>query len=242
MKRVYLYLSLLIIIFVLSSCSTSRKALSEFYDSWISAEYIPEECWLKEGEDPEVYYSDDFDSDIYFLQSNYFYILGDSSYNGPADPDLKTRIENFCRDLRAPVALYGYDYTDTRSGVYTIGYTVSSYSIKRYDYSIYYFIPMPKSVMLESKRIGLWCRDLETSDRLDTKRNVGAIVHVIFNDSPAFNANISKGDVIAEVNGKAITDSKQLVTLLDGYGPSDEIEIVYYRNGAPYKATLKPLF
>ena len=216
--------------------------MSSFYEPWFEDGELPEECFLKDGQDPKVYYSSDLDSDIYYLRSNYFLILGESSYNGPAESNLKQEVESLCRAERATIGLYGYQYTDTRHGVYSSGQYISSYSIKRYDYQIYLFVPMPDSLFLDKARIGLSCRDLTSEDRLTAKRNVGAIVSVVYEGSPAFYANISRGDVISEVNGNTITNVDDLDKVFNNASSSDVLNITLYRNGMPYNVSLSPLY
>ena len=189
-----------------------------------------------------MYFTDDFDSDIYFLQSNYYLILGNSSYNGPSDSSLLKAVASLCVDKRAKIGLYAYQYTDTRIGVYSSGSYLGTYSVPRYDYDVYLFVPMPEFLMIEKARIGLDVRNLDSSDRLSTKRNVGAYVSLVYDSSPAFYANITRGDVIAEVNGTTITSANQLTAIFDAAKPTDMLCITLYRDGLPFTVELSPLY
>jgi hypothetical protein len=240
MRRFVFAFTLLLVLFSFASCTTTSMA--DFYEPWFEDGVVPEECFLKEGSEPDVYYTKDFDSDIYFLQSNYYLILGEASYNGPAESELKEQVTALCKAKRATIGLYGYQYTDTRTGVYSSGRYINSYEIKRYDYNIYLFAPMPEFLMMEKARIGLSCRNLDSSDRLSTKRNVGAYVSVVYDSSPAFYANISRGDVIAEVNGTTIANVEQLDEILKNADASDTLLITLYRGGLPFTVNLSPMY
>lgn len=217
----------IIITILLISCST----VSSFYESWIPSEYIPSECFLQEGEDPQIYYSSDIYSDIYFLRSNYYIILGNSSYNGPAEDSVESEIESLCRETGAKIALYTAQYTDTRTGVTGYNGYISSYAIKRYDYDILLFVPMPYEMIVNYAKIGLAYNDLSSSERLSAHQNTGAVIDVVFEKSPAFYANLAPGDIITEVNGETIYDSDSLDTAFDSLSNEKEAVIKYIRDG-----------
>lgn len=238
MRRFTFILVLSLLLFFLPSC----ESMETFYEPWFEDGVLPDECFLNEGEEPAVYYSDDLDADIYFLLSNYNLILGDSTYNGPSDSSLKKHIVSLCQEKRASIGLYGFNYTGTRTGLYSSGNNITSYSVPRYDYEIYLFVPMPEYLVLESARIGLNLRDMDSSDRLSTKRNVGAYVSIVYDSSPAFFANISRGDVISEVNGITITSADQLRRIFSNATKTDVLNITLYRGGLPFSVEFSPLF
>ena len=232
------YILLLLISLILVGCST----VSDFYENWLPPEYISAESFLQEGEDPEIYYSTDILSDIYFLRSNYFLILGNSSYNGPADDSVESEIDTLCRETGAKIALYTTQYTDTRTGVTGYNGYVSSYSIKRYDYDIFLFVPMSPEEILYHGRIGLSYSDLTSSERLEARQNTGVSIDIVYQDSPAFYANLAPGDVITEVNGITIYDSNTLDELLASLTSKDNVAIKSIRDGFAQTSVLQPLF
>ena len=238
--RKTVFFSLAIVVLLLSSCVSA--GMSDFYDEWLSPSDVTQDCYLKEGDEPRVYYSSDLDSDIYFLRSNFYWVLGYSGYNGPADDDLSTQVRYLCKDKGAQIGLYSYQYTDTRSGVYSTGKYVSSYSIKRYDYSIYLFVPMPDDLVFYYSRIGLSYRDMESSERLAQHRNTGACITTVFEGTPAYYANLSRGDIIIAVDGRDVMDSKSLDAILDNCSSGNEITIIYLRNGIERSVSLRPLY
>lgn len=240
MKRLIISVFVLLSVVLLSSCTTTNE-LDKFYKQSFSNE-LPEECYLQEGEEPKIYYSNDILSDLDYLKSNYYYALGYASYNGPSDSSLDKKVRDFCIQKKAPIGIYNYEYTDTRTGFSSNLYYVNSYSIKRYDYTIMIFAPMPDFMIYYYMRIGLSCSDLTQSDKMNAKRNTGAVVNTVYNDSPAYFSSLFKGDVITEVNGISITNADQLNSLLDSYDSTQEIEITYYRDGISNKTSLTPLY
>ncbi|MDD7254412.1 PDZ domain-containing protein [Bullifex porci] len=240
MKRLIISVFVLLSVVLLSSCTTTTD-LDKFYTQSFSEE-LPEECYLQEGEEPKIYYSENIMEDLNYLQSNYYYALGYSSYNGPADSSLEKEVRKLCLIKRAPIGIYNYEYTDTRTGITSNQYYISSYSIKRYDYTIIVFAPMPDFMIYHYMRIGLACSNLNQSDKANTKRNTGAVIKTVFYDSPAYYSDLFKGDVITEVNGITITNADQLNLLLDSYDSTQEIEITYYRDGVSHKTSLTPLY
>lgn len=209
---------------------------SKFYEELYTVEELPEDCLLQEGQEPIVFYSDDIDSDINELKSNYYFIIGSYAYNGPINPLLEEEIRSLCKDKKASVGIYTFKETDTLTGVN------NSYSITRFDHYGYILVPMNYDLIKYFYRIGIIAYDLSASNKLATKRNTGAVVDVVYYNSPAYYSDLFKGDVITEVNGITITNADQLNSLLDSYDSTQEIEITYYRDGVSHKTSLTPLY
>ena len=211
-----------------SGVSSTRTDIDEFYKVIKNSNEIPEECKLSADEEPKIYYSSDFSSDLYFLQSNYYYAIGYAGWNGTAESvnKIEANAKKLCRRYGAKVALYSYEYTDTRSGWTQYG----SYAIKRYDCNIYLFVPYETSY-IQMPKIGIEWRDLNASDRLSTQRNTGAYISVVYEKSPAFYANLSRGDIITEINGIQILDSNSVFTASMFLSGGSPVTIKYLRNG-----------
>lgn len=208
----------------------------DFYDAMINEDNLSEDCFLQKGQEPQIFYSYDIASDVNELLSNYYLLLGSYGYNGPANPMLEEELRELCIDKKAAIGVYTYEETGALTGI------SNSYSIKRYNYFAYILVPMDENLIDYFYRVGILASDLEASDKITTKRNTGAIISTIFYNSPAYFSNLFKGDVITEVNGISITNGSQLLSLLDSYDSSQEIEITYYRDGVPYKTSLTPLY
>jgi len=56
---------------------------------------------------------------------------------------------------------------------------------------------------------------------------------------PAADAGLRAGDVIVSVDGQALSDSRQLVSLISNKRPGDAVEIVYNRDGNRREATIR---
>lgn len=251
--RSFIFLILINILFF--SCATTG-AVGDFYDEWEPMDSISADCKLAENEEPKVFYSSDIASDIYYLRSNYYYIVGHSSWNGPAKgDDLKKETVSKCKELGAKIALYTWNYTDTRNGTYSVPhtnyhsytdsngfmhsyttttYSTNSYSINRYDYDVYFFVPYD-SWFIQMPKLGVVTRNLDSSDRMNLHRNTGAYISVVYENSPAFYVNLTKGDIITEINGKNILNSDDYYATAKNEKSGDVLHIVYFRNGEEHQ-------
>ena len=209
---------------------------SDFYVEIYKVEELSDDFLLQEGQEPLVFYSDDIESDVNDIKSNYYFSIGFYGYNGPANPLIEEEIRSLCIDKKAAIGVYTFEETDTRTGAY------NSYSIKRYDYYAYIFVPMDDNLIDYFYRVGISVYDLSSSKKLATKRNTGAVVDTVYYNSPAYFSSLFKDDVITEVNGISIINANHLNSLLDSYDSTQEIEITYYRDGVPYKTSLTPLY
>jgi hypothetical protein len=172
----------------------SCTSFSSFYTPWIDSNSISNFYTLNEGEEPKIINSIDIDEDMFELLSENYLCIGDTKFNGP-DENQISNIKNQCRKNGATVALYSKIYTRTDSGVYSSGDNIRSYNVRRYDYRIMYFAQKKTK-----DKIGWWLIDLDSETRQKYQRNTGAIVYVVYNDSPVFYANIVRGDVIIRID------------------------------------------
>ena len=101
---------------------------------------------------------------------------------------------------------------------------------------------MPESLMMYYMRTGLAYRNMESAERLAQHRNTGACITTVFEDSPAYYANLSRGDIIISVNGQDVPDSKALDSLLANCEYGKDIVITYLRNGIEQSTSIKPLY
>ena len=61
--------------------------------------------------------------------------------------------------------------------------------------------------------------------------NEGVLILSVVKDSPAEKAELKAGDIILKIDGKNITDTDNLSTVISDYGSGDEIEIEIRRKG-----------
>ncbi len=81
--------------------------------------------------------------------------------------------------------------------------------------------------------LGISMTDLtyEKAQALEVGRNNGALVEQVFDDSPAAQAGIRRGDVIVAVDGDEVLDSKDVVYRVAGHLAGDELHVTFVRNG-----------
>ena len=237
MKRKIIIIILFPIFFI--SCATSSNAtFSSWYNPWIDINTLHDVITLKEGQEPKIIRSNNIDDDFFEILSNHYFCIGDTSFNGP-DEDHTDAIKKQCKQNGAIVALYGKRYTDTRSGVTSYGKNISSYNIRRYDFIISYFIPLPSNYEYRLF-FGIDGWDLtEFNLRQEAGRNTGVYVNVVYKDTPAFYANILRGDVIISINGNNINNTKDFYSILSSVNAKEKLNIEYIRKNQKYKTKIE---
>ena len=103
-----------------------------------------------------------------------------------------------------PVTAYG-------SGTTTTYGTTTNYvpiTINRSDYSAVYFVK-------QRFNLGLFSRDLNEAERKELQTNRGAVVIIVVDGTPAFNADLLVGDMILSVDGVAASGQQDLNRLLE---------------------------
>lgn len=116
----------------------------------------------------------------------------------------------------APVTAYG-------SGTTTTYGTTTNYvpmAINRSDYGAIFFVK-------QKVGLGLFTRDLNDSERQQLQTNKGAVVRVVVDETPAFNADLLVGDIIVAVDGLNISGAKMFNELLrDRSGKTVTIDLI----------------
>jgi hypothetical protein len=220
MKKIWISIILSMVLF--SSCTT----FSSFYDPWYEEGELRNIITLQEGEEPRIIRSNsnNMNDDVNEILSNNYIIIGTTSFNGP-DDDITNSIKRQCRQNGATIALYGKDYTDTRSGIYRSGNYYSTYNVRRYDYAIYYFV---QRTFLPA--LGWRVINLDNENRRIFQRNTGVIVHVVLKNTSVFYANIVRNDIIVRINEHIINNVDDYWETYDNLNTGDVIEVEYIRN------------
>jgi len=215
---------LTIFLFSCETTQTNNQSASKWYDSWINTKERSDIITLQQGEEPQINRSNNIEDDVFDFLSDYYIIVGRTGFNGTASEqdNFFNDIKKQCRKNGATVAVYNISYTDTRSGSFSSG---GSYNIRRYDYVVYYLVKSTR----EKDKIGLWLVDLSTEERRKFQRNTGAIVNVVYKNSPAFYANILKDDIIIRINNTMINDKDDYL-LFYWFSEDKDIEIELIRN------------
>lgn len=107
---------------------------------------------------------------------------------------------------------YGYTQSIT-----TTSYTTHSYSVDRFNYSIYLFIPIPQKYRIQYV----------------------PGINVVYKDTPAFYANLQHGDVIIKINEKRIYSKDDFFYMRDASKIGDTWKMTIIRNGKKKNVVLK---
>ena len=75
------------------------------------------------------------------------------------------------------------------------------------DYGAVYFVK-------QRFELGVFSRDLSDAERQELQTNQGAVVRLVVDGSPAFNADLQIGDVVTAVHGVAIANAQAFNELL----------------------------
>src|SRR6266508_393553 len=121
----------------------------------------------------------------------------------------------------------GYaNYTGTATTTTSGGSTAHQipYRVDRYDQSAGYFIKAGKPIL------GLHSRDLNPDERARLERNRGVIAIAVRKESPAFRADLLRGDVVIEFAGEAVESQNQLKDLVPKHA-GERVMIKVIRGG-----------
>lgn len=244
-------------IFTFSSCLTG---FSDFYEPWFEYDYFTEESYLQEDETPEVIQTSELDIKFREISSMWYWCIGSARFNGE-DRNEETLTEDLiglCKDKKAKLAIWAKEYTDTKSGSYSIphtnyhsytnsfGYTSSYattsysthfFSMQRFNFSSYLFISIPT----EYKKFytpGFSISDLSEKDRETYKQNTGCLINVVYKDTTAYYANLFHGDIITKVNDIKIYSVEDFRDFCKKSTNGDKWKLTLIRNGSEKEINL----
>jgi len=120
-------------------------------------------------------------------------------------------------------ATYNSTTTTTVPGGYTT-YEIP-YSVDRHDFLATYWSKNNRI------RFGTLVKDLPDDIKQGLERNKGAIVDIVVKNSPAFNADVLKGDILTKMDGQEIFDAKDFLNKLKTKS-GERVEIEIIRNGS----------
>lgn len=101
----------LLVTIALSGCATS--GYKQFYKPYVDAKTLPQVQLLAEGQEPQVFGTDNFDRDILILQSKGYLLIGQSAFNGGYE-DTKNAAEQ-AKIIGATIVLVSSKYTNTQT-------------------------------------------------------------------------------------------------------------------------------
>ena len=221
---------------------------------------------LDKNTDPEVRQGSDPDKDGMEMFRNGYAIIGESIFNAGSVDSSKAKSQAL--RVGAEVVLLYSHYTDTVSGsmpltlpdakssssfgtataygsggsatAYGSSHTTTHgtkttyipYNVRRHDYFATFW------VRLKPGSFGARLRDLTDEQRRQIQSNKGASIFAVVKDSPAFQNDILEGDIIRQVSGIDIMDSKHCIQVL-GENKGKEISLTILRNGVIVQKRLK---
>ncbi len=98
------------------------------------------------------------------------------------------------------------------------------YSVDTYEYFASYWARNTKF------RLGIHAVDLDADARAMIRSNIGVKVNAVVKKSPAFYAEIFRGDIIKTIAGEALADTKDLLEAIDR-NAGKEVKIEILRDG-----------
>lgn len=240
-----------IMLLLLQGCATPFQ---QYYHDLTGGTDYMHACIVSEGE-PNITHSIDSAADTQRMLEEGYFLIGYSSFNAPNAFlwDLTAK----AKQVKAGVVLYYKQYTNTVTGSYqvtspttetstttmngsvfgsggfgtysgtanttTTGTTTTNvpYSINRYEYLATYWIKKKMPVL------GIQCIELPTEIRQKIGSNKGLLVIAVVKESPAFHADILKGDVIKKIGDIEPYDIKTLPDITEKYaGQKVQIELI----------------
>jgi hypothetical protein len=108
--------TLLFIALFLSGCAQS--GYKQFYKPYADVKSLPDVELLAEGQEPQVFGTDDFDRDILTLRAKNYIVVGQSSFNGGYE-DTKNAAAQ-AKSVGATIVLVSSKYTNTQTTTSTL--------------------------------------------------------------------------------------------------------------------------
>jgi len=125
-----------------------------------------------------------------------------------------------------------YSGTSTTYGTKTIPVTSSQ---NRYDQNAVYFVKLTNKF-----KFGVTLQDLTAEQRSKNGRNVGAMVEIVYENTPAFTANLLMGDILIAIDGKAVAGWEQAYNILDRISDDSSSSVfTILRNGSEKDIVIK---
>jgi hypothetical protein len=117
-------------------------------------------------------------------------------------------------------------YSGTSTTTVPGGYTTQQipYSVNRFDYAATFWAKSKPLVL------GVHVNDLNDDLRKEIGSNRGVVVDVVVKGSPAFNADIIRGDIVTRINEEVVSDVQSFGTTVGRYA-GQEVILRTYRDG-----------
>jgi len=252
MDKLWIMLTLV----ALSGCSS---AFSKFYHDQTGGANVRQSSVVQADVDkPKLYYGVDVKADYIRMSEDGFELIGYSSFNASAQKE-KGAIRQ-ARKVHASIVLLYVTYTNTVSGVRPLmlpdnqssttslygnaygpgGSTTFSgtahtttqgsqiaympYSVNLYDYMATYWVKMKPPIF------GVIVEDLSTETRRKIGSNKGQYVIGVIKNSPAFRADILRGDILRKIGDVEVSDRESFIDAITR-GAGQTVHVLIYRDG-----------
>lgn len=257
MKKLFFLTPLLFLV----ACGSS--GYKQFYYPISDISQIQDVEKLSTNEEPKVYRSDNIERDISILRSKNFLVVGYSAFNGVYEDIDKAKIQaktigatlvitnaKYTNTLSSQVPLfvpyktttkyYGNINTSKNSGfisglISTTGTKTAYYTSNemRFDQFAVYFVKSTRK-----PHFGVILNDLTPDDRVLLKRNTGAKIIIVVEDTPCFYANLLPGDILIKINEKIVNNTQQAISLMQDLQDKKECKFTILRENNEQELTI----
>jgi serine protease Do len=250
---------------ILSGCAQS--GYKQFYQNRSDPATLAGLALLKDGETPSIWRTEDLRGEVKKGLSKGYKIIGQSSFNGAMEGNNGVIAQ--AKAVRATHVVLASQFAETRtittplvmpttsttynSGTVSSGYRAANYSgtsttygstvvpmttqQNRYEQTAVF---MAKSIT--KPKLGVILDELDARTRTEIQRNTGALISIVIEDTPAFNADILEGDVIIAINDFSVLSPTRAIELMDNAPDGKPMKITVLRNGQYKDFSVTPRF
>jgi hypothetical protein len=236
--------SLMLILMLLTACSITNT-YTELYKQNKDNSCNVENQSCDANQTLEIRKSDKIDEEYLRLLSNNYKCLGSSSFEWIKFSN-KAQLKGITKQAKiigATDVLYSCNYVRTiksnstttvfnKNGTMTT--TPTTPDIEKYLYKAYFFVKMTDLPLL-----GFMYNNISDDEKINIKRNAGIQVSIVYKDSPAYYANIVRGDIIIGINDIEIRNSDEFCELMKKFKKGDNITLTVIRQYQETKITYK---
>jgi S1-C subfamily serine protease len=204
------HVALAILILALTGCATN--GFEKYYTPTPGSEVVrTDPAYEKPAGELKIYlYSADPKSDNARANEAGYVMIGVSSFYGQQNTMTKEQLREQARRVGASMVIIESKYKDTTSGAVPLvlsgqsSYTATAipYSYSRNDTVATFWVHRDVSHM----HFGAFFGPLPDDLRAKLQRNTGLVVRSVISGTPAFNANVLRGDIILKVSGEDVVD------------------------------------
>lgn len=151
-------------------------------------------------------------------------------------PDNQTSTTNVYGSVNSSGGYGTYSGTGTTT-TYGTKTTYIPYNVRRYDYGATYWIK------IKGTTLGTFVVDMDADTRAKIESNQGVLIDAVVKKSPAYKADIFRGDILKSIGSIDIYSAEDFQAALKTYA-GQSVTVVIYRSGEKVekKITLNNIF